>query len=305
MNTSAFGVEKGTNVRVPSTANLMVDSADRFAYTTTSPWDFSITKKQNLINGYFTRIGVTEVVLDWGYPNVSSYAGPTQSGNNIYKVTEISGVTLTPAQTVTLPDNNYTVEEVLDTLVSLLNAVNWAGAGAPAPAPVFSVGTVNGQTGLLCTRTFKFLSSNNSIDSVLGCGLQSGVAINLMIVRPTADLRPYVYIDFVCDQLTAVQDVKDTSTQQVTRDVLTRWYFDEDTQEGYDGYGFPIFMGYKPFRRRRIFNPPKQIKWEQNFNVGNLKFSVYDNIGNLLPYSAANGQTIANNWRMTLQLSEV
>jgi hypothetical protein len=116
------------------------------------------------------------------------------------------------------------------------------------------------------------------------------------------DLRPTRFIDFVCSQLTYPQQLKDATTQQQTRDVLCRFYFAEDSPENYDEYGFPILMGYTRFVRRRIFNPPKYIKWDNNLPVGNLSFQVYGDDGNLLDGTEVNKER--NNWLMTLQLQE-
>ena len=58
-------------------------------------------------------------------------------------------------------------------------------------------------------------------------------------------------------------------------------------------------MGYKPFCLRRIFNPPKQIKWDQNLPVaGVMDFALYDNNGKLA------ATTDTTNFLMTLQVSE-
>jgi hypothetical protein len=58
-------------------------------------------------------------------------------------------------------------------------------------------------------------------------------------------------------------------------DVLQRFYFAYDAENTYDKYNFPILMGYRPFVVERMFNPPKQIKWENNMPVGQLQLLVY------------------------------
>ena len=61
--------DRGTTIREPSTANFLIDSYDR--PTTQTASNFTIAKKNSLFNGFFTRFGVAEVVLDWGIPNIS------------------------------------------------------------------------------------------------------------------------------------------------------------------------------------------------------------------------------------------
>ena len=292
MNTT-FGVEADSLIRVPATANLMIDSADRVNFTSSTPWDFTINKPNNLIQGFFTRIGVTEVVLDWCVPNISD-----DNGLNTFIVSDISGTPISSnTGTITIPDGCYTMAALLNEIVAQLNLVSWGVAGV-----TFAVSQFGGRVSIGCTRTFQ-VSGSPLLVALAIPNNQIQVNISNLYIPCCADIRPYTYIDITSSQLTSVQSVKDASTAILVRDVLCRWYFDEDTQESYDQYGFPIYQGYRPFCRRRIFSPPKQIKWESITNVGQLSFQVYDNAGDLLTYSPP-ASTSHLNWRMTLQLSE-
>ena len=78
--------QEGVNVRNPSTANLGVSSIDRYGTnvyvqgeqnpantaTLSSPYDFSIGQNQNLMNGFFTRLAVSEVQFRWTMPTLTS-----------------------------------------------------------------------------------------------------------------------------------------------------------------------------------------------------------------------------------------
>lgn len=286
MNTSAFGVEKGVLIKIPATANLMVDSADRDANRNPSCWNFQITRQQPLISGYFSRCGTTEVVLEWCEDNINATLGNTVGLRNL------AGV----ITTVTIPPGKYTVAQALDAIVEQFNLSDLSGGRTfsvsttkvPGQVVIDISGLAVGTNGL--TPLFPLWSR-------LDVGTVSSPTNTIFIICP--DLRPYRYIDIVCDKLTQVQDVQDASTQLSDRNVLVRWYMDDDTPEQLDAYGFPVLMGYTRFCRRRIYNPPKQIKWEQNLQVGNLEFTVFDESGNLLPPSDAK-----TNFLMTLQLSE-
>ena len=59
----------GVTIRNPSTANLLIDSLDR---TSGYSSDFLIAKPNSILNGFFTRLAVAEVVLDWCVANISS-----------------------------------------------------------------------------------------------------------------------------------------------------------------------------------------------------------------------------------------
>jgi hypothetical protein len=289
MNTSAFGVEKATLIRYPSTANLMIDSEDRSLVRDPSAWDFQITKKQALLNGFFTRVGATEVVMEWCEPNIAS------KYNNNTITFDLSGTganTFTGQETLTIPEGQYTVFELLQQIKEELNDLSGT------TGITFIDNTSFGSALILEAKGGEFFIPPITEVLVEQLGLATG-DWDFLFVPNCPDLRPYRYLDFVCEQLTAVQDVKDSSTQVIARDTIVRWYFAEDVPETLDAGDYPILQGYLSFKRRRLYNPPKQIKWEQNLSLGNLRWSVYAPDGEL-----AEESNIDTNWLMTLQLSE-
>jgi hypothetical protein len=263
----------------------MIDSADRVGGLTTTPWDFLISKNQSLFNGFFTRIGATEVVLEWNNPNIIS------GENNTIQFT-VAGSTVV---NITIPEQFMTVEQLLDLFCVKCNASTAPGR--------FVVANSNGLYGMSDTLGFNITigtvpGGNDALETQLG--LQgSGTSF---IYPEDADLRSYRYLDFVSSQLTYNQNLKDSTSNLVDQNVLVRWYMSFDTPTPTDAYGFPILMGYEPFVLRRLYNPPKQIAWENNMPIGQLSFQV---IGTGL----AGGQIIPtfsplSNWLMTLQISE-
>lgn len=290
--------EKGTTIRMPSTANLMIDSADgpREAGLRVNPWDFQITKSQSILNGFFTRIGATEVVLEWNRPNISA-----DLSNNVL-VFDVSGASPV-TYSVGVSDGFYTVEALLTTLQSVIEV-------ATPHTMDITVGLSGEPVSISFPGTPGVSFKASNLAFALGLGLPSppqnvvypSSPYNTDFYLLNVDLRPYRYIDFTSIQLTYNQDLKDGATNNANRDVLCRWYFSWETEPALDAYGFPILMGYTPFTVRRLFNPPKQIRWNNDQPIGNLAFQVYDNNGNLVkspPYDAK------TNWLMTLQVSEV
>lgn len=281
-----FGTRPSVTFRPSATANLMIDSEDR-DNTYSSPWDFQIVKKESILNGYFNRIATTEVCLDWCDPNISS-----QLGNNtiVFDLSGTGGNTHVSTQTITLVESLWTVADALNSIVFQLNDLS--GTTGISFAIINSGGSV-------------FIESTGGDFTIQAGKLKeqldlSDIAPNAYLVGPCADIRPYRYIDFVCSDLTYAQYLKDSSTAAFPRDVLCRWYFAEDSQETYDQLGFPILQGYRTFCRRRIFNPPKYIRWDNNLPIGNMKFSVYSDQGiELASYGFA-----TSSWLMTLQVSE-
>ena len=278
-----YTTSKATTIRYPSTANLMVDSADRNETINPYPYDFQIVRTQSLINGYFYRIGTTEVVLEWCEPNMT-YPG---IGPIVF---DISGATTRSTKSVQSPEGNYTV-------ASLLNYI-CANAGANGVSFAAQVVPSSGYVNIVSTGG-KFRIFPGALASLLTLDTDAILETQKPVVG-CPDLRPYRFIDIVCPTLTAVQDVKDTTTQDNDRDVLVRWYFSEDVPNPVDSLGFPILMGYLPFQRRRIFNPPKQIKWDNIVPVGNMTFQLYNDQGQL----ATSITETDTNYLMTLQLSE-
>jgi len=277
--------EKATPIREPSTANLMIDSADRnpeFIF----PNDFSITKTNSILNGFFTRIGTTEVVLDWFQENIS----PGDITDSL--VATVTAGATPGTYTFNAPTGFYTQAQLIQWMIIKLNSI-------PGGITWTVSSTVGSGVAVIASGniTIGFSGSIASKLKITSAPVAYGPGDGFPIFA--VDLRLYSYIDFVSTQLTYNQNVKDASTAKIVRDVLCRWYFAFDQPPTFDTYGFPILMGYTPFCLRRLFSPAKQIKWEGNMPVGNLSFQVYQPNGDLA------NMNYRTNFQMTLQASEV
>ena len=286
---NSFGIQQGTIIRQPATANFMIDSADR-GKSSASPWDFQITRNQSLMNGYFSRIGTTEVILEWCVPNISS--------NNNTLIFDISGATgQALQQTITLTTGFYTVEQMLKAVVAKLTDLSGTTGSS------FSIlqDTTNNQVAIAISAGVFRIDAATTLSNQIGFPV--GNAAKTLVVPPCADLRITRYIDFISAQLTYCQDLKDTSTAPNSQDVLCRWYMANDTDVvPIDAYGFPIRMGYTPFSLRRLFSPPKQIRWDNYQPLGNLAFQVLEDQAQVLEPNLS--PPYRSNWLMTCQMSE-
>lgn len=280
--------DRGVVTREASTANLLIDSIDRTFNTnapTSSSANFNITKNQNILNGFFTRLAVVEVVLDWCVPNVSPvFTNDTLTynfGGNDY--------------TVTLDQGKYVISTALNTLVTLLNAqsaasglgLTWSVAGTVLTTGFASLVVVGGPVDLLETNLQTQLN------------LPIGSANEFPAECPL--LLPITYLDFVCDQLTYNQELKDETTNFVGRNTLYRWVLAWEGPSPEDPLGYPIYQGYQAFRARRYLTFPKQIRWEPNQPIGQLTFQVIASTGELVPVPVVGEME----WNMCLQVSEV
>ena len=298
--------EKAMPIRQPSTANLMIASQDRtpWSYTAlTNPFNFQITRTNAVLNGFFTRLGTTELVLNWFQPNIYDVSnnpfGTLETTDSIS--VDISGGPHAGVHTATLPVGFYTAANVIDCMVTLLNQ-------ATAPG-VFTYTQVCGGVQIDCSGADFQIQGGSELPWMLGLipyGAQnSPYAPNHTVIAP--DLRPLEYIDFVSSQLTYNQDLKDSSTNQIVKDVLARWYFAYDQPPALDSLGFPILMGYTSFVLRRTFSPPKQIRWDNTMPVGNIAFEAYGQFTYTFNrrYQPLLLTDNITNWLMTIQASEV
>lgn len=299
---NGFKQEKAVTMRFPSTSAFMIDSVNREDVSlTASSGDFIIVKPMSLNNGFFTRMALQEIVLDWGIPNVSQV-----HQNDEFFITYDIGAGNVDTSAV-LPAGYYTVKEALDTIVSQLNVIIGAGT--------FVIVSGQGQTSLGMTNpahTFR-INTNDPVSGVannLGQELfaenQWDTALRNAFYLISPRILPFRYLDFVCNQLTYNQKLKDNDTSQQSRDVLYRWYLAWDEETAYDAYDFPILQGYRPFTQRRLISFPKQIQWTPNMPVGNLNFQVYndtDEIVDATAYPSTDGGAEME-FQMTLLLSE-
>lgn len=297
--------EHATTIRPPSTANFLVDSVDRDdAYPDAGK--FTISKKSNLFNGFFNRLAVQEVVLDWGIPNVSQV-----HENDTFSFTYDFGAGPV-VDVVNVPSGWYSVAEMLDTLVDQMNTA----VGVPNAFKITGTGfgpvSMDVDQAVVAGGTFEINETgpagqiNNLAQQIFGDKLiEIGQNLQYFITAPR--LLPYRYIDIVSTQLTYNQDLKDADTSQNSRDVLYRWYFAWDNEPtSYDPYGFPLLQGYRQFIQRRLISYPKQILWNTTQPIGSVSFEVFDDTDALVltsdfPASAGGAEM---EFQMTFLLTE-
>lgn len=314
---SADGVRDATTVRPSASANFFIDSTDRSSGSSTN---FTITKGQSLFNGYFNRLAVAEVVLNWGVPNIAAYWGND--------VITIRNATTTVGFQVNLQDSFYRTVDLMTTIVDEVNALA-LGLGDPlelelsftaGELTITSVGVGTDpfiiEAGTLAEQLF----FPNQLDILAG---QTAYAITAPLILGTK------YIDIVSQQLTYNQELKDSTTATYPRDVLYRWYFTYDNvpvaydyitteiNAGQVGPPFipptyaqvltdiPIIEGYTAFVSRRTPPTTKQIRWSPEQPIGQVQFQIYDDKGKLLDLSTnAFPEGARCEFQMSMLLSE-
>ena len=127
---------------------------------------------------------------------------------------------------------------------------------------------------------------------------------------PNASMLTTPFVDICCDGLTYNQALKDSDTGDISRTMLCRVFL---TPDGFTGN--VANLGSAPILIHRQFPFPKQIKWNANQPIGNLRFQVYDSQGYLVStYEGVSGaytnpvtyyDSDMGDWSMTLLVSEV
>jgi len=323
-------VHDAVTERSPAYAILAIDSEDRFkdyiaARTAgdtfgtynNSPYDFQITKNESMMNGFFTRLALTEVNMPWTIPNINATtqeiivkwqvgAGPDLSANVIlnagfYRPSEIAA----------------TLEEKIRALAVDLSGftMDYGNGQSAVSIPVFSydAGPIGTKIAFLPlpynTSDYSFPSTTKQLFDLLGFTdansvLAEGGDGHMTYCQTTR------YVDIVCSQLTYNQALKDTMSQPTARDTLCRLYLGDGPYTGTSTMDptDPDFCppGCAPFTIYRQFTNPKFIRWLPNQPVqGNLRFTIYDDNGVALNEVLAEDlYSFGSNWSMTLLVSE-
>jgi hypothetical protein len=303
--TAAEIEDRAITVRPSSTAVLAVDSFDRYATPTDSqfgvsgPYSFQITKNQAILNGFFTRIAMTEVVFPYYIPNINPR---TNSMNVIYNGGGVTVLTLT---------NGFYTPTALATALQV--------ALIPLTSAATTVVYTNGRFTFDVGAGDDLILYPTDTDAFGLFDLVGGTAdwINpggQILTGKVTRCRYTEYVDIVCSQLTYNQDLKDASTTNgVSRDLLARIYLecenDQPVPVNIGGTATNVqdsVPGTYPFTIYRKFPHPKQIQWNNEQSLGNLVFEVYDDRGVLLSGNGTgnNADFIFPDWRMTLLVSE-
>lgn len=343
----AMGTNVGTTIRQPSTALLTIDSEDRFASYAArraatygsynfSPYDFTITKNESIMNGFFTRLGVSEVVFPWAIPNINLQT-------NRIMFTWEPNLPPGPGSTVMLevPVGFYKPSELAAKLKSLIEAIDPLLVGVEVTYGVPNVN--NGDEIIPAFQFYLAASAGACVGYFRPCAYQPNPALpNYYPFQNTKQLFDVLgftdaispgtvyssalngnatlcqatrYVDIVCSLLTYNQSLKDTTTQLVARDSLCRLYLgalNSNMSVPPDDASFAP-PGTTPGVIYTMYNNPKQIQWIPNQPVASgLQFQVYDDEGTLLndllpaPSIPGNPTIVSGdiNWSITVLVSE-
>ena len=283
----------GVTQRPPAYAELLIDSLDRYGTGfpgsfagVTSSSDWKLNLQQIALNGYLTRLAVSQIQFFWNLPTIIT------GYNDQFRVVVSAGAGSGSA-TVVLDQGFYTPDELATELETKLNAdptvgaATWTVAYVPANGNfAFSVAGagslfVFSPVGSSVTRFSRCLST-------LGCLRTGGTpAAAQYSSQPT--MLPTRYIDLCSAYLTKFQRVKDITTlpSNTISNVIARIYPTPPNQRiplANDGS-----VGSTPFTLCIDYNTPKHIRWSPEEAVSNFDLQLRDEYGDLVPFDKTTG----------------
>lgn len=327
-----MGANVGQTIRQPSTALLTIDSEDRFptyqakrestygSYNY-SPYDFTITKNESIMNGFFTRLGLSEVVFPWNIPNINAqtnrmtvaYAAAPGGPFTTFTLSVPSGF-YTPSQLATALQAQFNSKPALaGTVVSYGQNIIQGTNNVPQFSFDF---TASGQFVLFTPMAYQpnpavpatFYQFNNTKQLFDVLGLDS-LAYLPAIQKAGIDTfcQSTRYVDIVCSILTYNQALKDTTSQVVARDSLCRVYLGALNSNMIVPTTDATFAppGTTPGVVYLQYSSPKQIQWIPNQPVpSGLRFQVFDDEGTPLEDLFGGTSSPEINWSCTILVSE-
>ena len=300
-----LSVENGLDIRNPASSILGLNSRDRYETTlqsatlVSSPFNCVLSSKQNFMVGFFQRIALTEICFTWALPTLTS------ARNKMY--INVAGTDYL----LTIPQTYYTPTTLAAAFELEVQAI---GGGTVLPSFTCAVDPQTSQftaaSNTVDTFFFKTYSavtkvSNPDATTVFEMMNWNSYSIGGAIaaaaqISGIPSMLPTQFIDIVCSQITANQDVKDGTSQSTPRDVLARVYFAADATTLN-----PELLGSVPFKIYKQYTYPKQIKFDPLMPIqGFLRFEIFDDAGDLLTSGIDFVDAGMPDWQITLLVSE-
>jgi hypothetical protein len=318
---------KAVDIRPQSSALLTINSADRYlpynnrwntpdlsGVALSSPYDFVIPLKRNIMSGFFTRIALTSFQMPFTVPII---CGKT---NGIYIWYQPGGTGAVTQYLVQIGLNAFAgYKDLAGLLTGLQGRVRTVTSNSGF------TWAVNGTNGAVANsnNSDKFYFTRWDNPDVPG----AATFFDLLNIQATQilsttsysypELIPTQYIDIVCDQLTQSQNLKDASTGGSGKTLLKRIYLFGDNTTTLLTATSAVFTG--PVVIQKSYAVPKYINWNSEQNIGALRIQVLDDRGVVLTCGNTNGPFVIavneaghmfidenmSDWSMEIMLSEV
>jgi hypothetical protein len=286
-------MDTGTTQRPPAYAELLVNSLDRYnrgfpdagGPTTSSDWTTKL--QQIVLNGYFTRLAVTQVQFWWNLATIMS------GYNDTFSIDVTAGAGAPRTITATLQGGYYTPDALAAEIEDALVAADAAGWTVAFTNGVFSIqGTGLGYTWEIALPTNNIQARTLNTLGLINTG--SGFALNATFFGSPPSMVATRYIDICSSTLTKFQRVKDSTTlkQPTISNIIARIYpCPPNTLFQTTGAWTTAVtelpgnsIGSHPFVLCIDYNTPKYIKWDPNEALSNFDLQLRDEFGELIPF---------------------
>lgn len=322
----------GMPIRQPATAILTVDTADRIKYDAdgfridaTSPNSIYINKQQTLVNGYFTRIALTEINMEWNTPNVIANGECKNNTLLLERSASVSGP-ITATYKIELAEGFYTPRELADAIQILLNTdtafgiATWECSYNERDGSFYLADTSS-------TVRFRVHPQNLDRDDDL-CNLMGfstpSKSFTFGIFGSYAPMVYTPYFDIVSNQLTKKQNVRDNSSSTRTgSNLLARIYLNnagfvsrkDRTDPAQPQLADCPIVGTRAFSFYKEYSVPKQIYWDTKEFISVIDLQLEDYKGRPLYMPPQAVATVgpggdytqcgnSTNYQLTLQITE-
>jgi hypothetical protein len=302
----------GTAIREPAVAILTIDTADSDIYDASgyitapaNPNQVYINTQQTLVNGYFTRLALTEIKYDWNIPNVIDDL-PWRN-NRLTLEFGVAGTSGNAAAEISIivPQNFYTpvelaaeVQRVLLLMPGVFASPGWQCTWFDR-FNTFLIADVSGNVPIRIVPR-----NRNDADDL--CNLMGfSVPSKTFAFAINGSFAPMTYtpfFDVTSQQLTKKQNVGDSGTSKNTgRNLLARIYLanegavnmrDRTTTIGLEAES--TIIGTRPFLLYKQFVVPKQIYWDTKEFINVVDITLLDYKGRVLYNQPLNSSIIQN-----------
>ncbi len=281
---------QGTTIRQPATAQLLVDSLDRFSngypltaaeaqVNSSSQWRLSL--QQIVLNGYVTRLAVSQIQLRWNLPTiVTDY-------NDFFKINFDGTV-----YDVQLLSGWYDVDTMATELENQINAVTPGGTFTVTWDTLYGVFNIDAgaaHTAFIVPPLARDVIVRRTLHTL---GLLAGTPANQEFRGMTPTMLATRYMDICSSYLTKFQRIKDSNTlpSNITSTCIARVY--ATSLNSVASYKPETALanaqspGDAPFIVTVDYTFPKQIAWNPQEGISNFDIEIRDEEGELVPYCA-------------------
>jgi hypothetical protein len=310
--------EDTITMRNPQSALLLIDSQDRYKINKDGVYEAEQELNPNNIyinhqklNGFgeIKRAGVTDVYFPWRTPNINIK-------NNTFGLSLEVSAGVYNTYFITVPEGFYKPSELARAMQSIMNgATGFQLFPVTAPPTYLSGGgdwtvTTSPSTNAftIANPTIAFSEPSNAYNQTV----QSTIDQVINFTPPTLDVdnvntftggipsMAYTqYIDFVSDNLTKHQRLKDNLTQFNYTNIIYRLYLSSGAFQA------PLtddtYFGSRPADIYRQVSVPKFMQWNKNEMISAIDIKLYDDAGELLYIPQENWDA---NYLLTMLLSE-